>query len=267
MSQPILNTVFDNYWGNIRLIATDMDGTLTLEEKFNSNLLDTLEKLADAGIDVLIVTGRSAGWVQAIATYLPVVGVIAENGGLSYTNGTLKPQFITKIGNVDQHRQQLSQAFKLLKDKFPQIKESVDNCFRLTDWTFDVADLNQTELKEINSICQLEGYGFTYSTVQCHIKPRYQDKGIALGQVIQKYFPTLKSEQIVTIGDSPNDESLFNPKQFPISVGVANILNYRDRVQHFPRYITTKFEGEGFGELAQLVINHGQRYTAFKRRC
>ena len=59
-----------------------MDGTLTQGNKFSSNLIQTLEKLGAAEIDVLIVTGRSAGWVNAIATYLPVVGAIAENGGL-----------------------------------------------------------------------------------------------------------------------------------------------------------------------------------------
>ncbi|WP_019509180.1 HAD family hydrolase [Pleurocapsa sp. PCC 7319] len=255
---PARLTAIDNYhWGNIRLIATDMDGTLTQSEKFDSNLFKALTRLAASEVSVLIVTGRSAGWVQAIANYLPVLGAISENGGLLYWNQDPHPHLITEI-NQTQHRQQLSQVFELLKSKFPQIKESADNHFRLTDWTFDVADLNQTELEQLNHICQAEGYGFTYSTVQCHIKPLHQDKAIALNKIRQEYFPQLKPKEIVTIGDSPNDESLFNPEQFPLSVGVANIMSYSDRLQYLPKYITNKFAGEGFCELAELVINHRQ---------
>ena len=46
----------------------------------------------------------------------------------------------------------------------------------LTDWTFDVAELTTKELEEINNICWEEGWSFTYSTVQCHIKPQFQEK-------------------------------------------------------------------------------------------
>ena len=70
-----LESIDSYHWQNIRLIATDMDGTLTQGEKFDAKLLQVLTQLSAAGIDVLISTGRSAGWVQAIATYLPVVGV------------------------------------------------------------------------------------------------------------------------------------------------------------------------------------------------
>ncbi|MDJ0588675.1 MAG: HAD-IIB family hydrolase [Pleurocapsa sp. MO_226.B13] len=254
MSQAVLKPLVERNWKDIRLIASDLDGTLTQSEKFNFKLFQALTQLNTAGVDVLIVTGRSAGWVQAIATYFPIVGAIAENGGLLYWNHDPQPDLLTSL-NLAQHRQELSRVFELLQDKFPQLKESEDNRFRLTDWTFEVANLTETELERINLICQSEGYGFTYSTVQCHIKPLQQDKAIALGKVIPRYFPSLISEQIVTVGDSPNDESLFNPEQFPVSVGVANILKYRDRLQHLPAYVTNKSELAGFYELVELIIN------------
>jgi hydroxymethylpyrimidine pyrophosphatase-like HAD family hydrolase len=67
---------------NIKLIANDMDGTLTQKGKFSSGLLRLFEELERANIQVLIVTGRSAGWVSRLVNYLPVAGAIAENGGL-----------------------------------------------------------------------------------------------------------------------------------------------------------------------------------------
>jgi ribonucleotide monophosphatase NagD (HAD superfamily) len=54
-------------------VATDMDGTLTKEGKFTSLLLKNLEQLAIAKIPVLIVTGRSAGWVSAISSLMPII--------------------------------------------------------------------------------------------------------------------------------------------------------------------------------------------------
>jgi HAD superfamily hydrolase (TIGR01484 family) len=253
VSKPILKAITDNCLGDIRLLATDLDGTLTVDGKLSGDLIRVLESLKQNNIQVLIVTGRSAGWVQGIATYLPVVGAIAENGGLFWTHDS-KPKVLTKIDNLDGHRQKLQSTFQLLQDKYPQIQESEDNRFRITDWTFEIEDLNPKELERINNICRGEGWGFTYSTVQCHIKPQTQDKANALQQILQRYYPQLKPEQIITVGDSPNDESLFTPK-FPISVGVANILDYRDRLQYLPVYVTKNSEALGFIELAELVIN------------
>lgn len=258
MSQLSLEPIANRHWENIRLIASDLDGTLTQSEKFNAKLPEVLARLSDAGVNVLITTGRSAGWVQAVATYLPVVGAIAENGGLYYWNHDPQPNLIS-LGNIEQHRQELSRVFQILKDKFPQIEESADNRFRLTDWTFEVEKLSLTELEQIELVCQSEGYGFTYSTIQCHIKPTYQDKAHGLNKIIPQYFPDLQPEQIITIGDSPNDESMFNQKQFPLSVGVANVLKYRDRLKYLPAYVTSKSEVEGFCELAELVIRHNQQ--------
>jgi HAD superfamily hydrolase (TIGR01484 family) len=239
---------------NIRLIATDMDGTLTTAGKFDTKLLQTFDDLNAVGIKVLIVTGRSAGWVSGLAHYLPIVGAIAENGGMYYPSGSETGISLTAIPDLIKHRQQLAATFADLKAKFPQIQESNDNRFRITDWTFDVAELNTSELELIAHMSKNMGWGFTYSTVQCHIKPQRQDKAIALLKVLQEYFPKYPSNEVVTVGDSPNDESLFDPRYFPLSVGVANVREYVERLQHKPAYITNAAEGEGFCELANIII-------------
>ena len=246
---------------NIRLVATDMDGTVTQKSKFTSDVISALESLSNNSIDLIIVTGRSAGWVNGINYYLPIKGAIAENGGLFYNQNNQDWEFLTKIPDLTSHRQQLKQVFQLLKNQFPQIQESQDNLFRLTDWTFDINHLNLEQLQTMESMCLEMGWGFTYSTVQCHIKPLQQDKARGLKQVISKYYPQLLPEQIVTVGDSPNDESLFNSSLFPISVGVANIKHYCDRLKHQPTYITNQAEGAGFGELLKLLLSNNNYYN------
>ena len=242
----------------ISFIATDVDGTLTREGKFTTALLQALENLADRGIKVLILTGRSAGFVHALVSYLPVVGAVAENGGLFYPGDSEDIIQLNTISDYNEHRQALAAAFSKLQTRFPRIKESSDNRFRLTDWAFYAPDLTTKELTTLDNLCQDMGWGFTYSAVQCHIKPLGQEKAKALLQVLKQYFPEYQIEQVVTVGDSPNDESLFNKDYFPISVGVANVLEYSKELKYEPAYVTSAPEGEGFCELADLLLKVSQ---------
>lgn len=237
----------------IRLVATDMDGTLTQKEAFTPTLMATLERFQASGMPVLITTGRSAGWVHGVLHYLPVVLAIAENGGLYFTKENRYPTFLQPIPN--NHRQLLLQQFECLLKKYPHLKESSDNLFRLTDWTFDVTGLSLDDLQWMTDSCYANGWGFTYSTVQCHIKPLPQDKASGLTQVVAQQFPQLNHKQVLTVGDSPNDESMFDPGQFPNSVGVANVRHYLDALAHHPAFVTQAEEGKGFSELAEALFD------------
>ncbi len=235
----------------VRLVATDMDGTLTVAEKFGPGLVAALTRLAAAQIETVIVTGRSAGWVSAIAHYLPVVGAICENGGIFYQGETAR--FLVPIADVAQHRQALAAMFGQLQQRFPAIRAASDNQFRLTDWTFDVAGLSRAQLQEMAQMCQDMGWGFTYSTVQCHIKLPSQEKSNGLQNVMASVFPGIRPEQMVTVGDSPNDVSMFDRSIFPLSMGVANIANYLDQMAHHPLWIASGEGGDGFGELVDAL--------------
>jgi len=256
---PLLQIRNTSLFKNLRLIATDMDGTLTQRGKLTSTLMQSLEQLAEVGIPVLVITGRSAGWASSLAAYLPIAGAIAENGALFYGCDRDSAQFLTPVPDPIQHRQQLSQMFATLKTQFPHITPTADNAFRLVDWTFENRDLSPDDLQRLNRLCQEGGWGFTYSSIHCHIKPLQQDKATGLRQVLRSHFPHCTPNQVLAIGDSPNDESLFDPSHFQHSVGVANILDYADYLTHPPTYITTAVEGEGFCELAQLILSNCPR--------
>jgi HAD superfamily hydrolase (TIGR01484 family) len=249
---PLSAALAATLFPQVRLVGADLDRTLTINERFTPMLLQALTDLAAAQIQVVIVTGRSAGWVSAIAHYLPVYGAIAENGGIFYTAES--EQLLLPIANLTQHRQALAATFQTLQAQFPHLRASHDNQFRRTDWTFEVADLSAADLQIMAKICQSQGWSFTYSTIQCHIKLPQQSKAAGLLAVMQQDFPDYPRQQTVTIGDSPNDETLFDTATFPLSVGVANALNYRDRLLHQPAYVTNAEAGQGFCELATLLI-------------
>jgi hydroxymethylpyrimidine pyrophosphatase-like HAD family hydrolase len=254
MTLSPLNNVPLAQWQQVQLIASDMDGTLTQRGQFTAAFLETAEQLQAAGLPLLIVTGRSAGWVQSVAHYLPVAGAIAENGGLCFLPPSYKVQLLVDLPGVNRHRPALADCFALLQADWPQLVESSDNRFRLTDWTFDVAGLSPTDIEQLAQRCNHQGWDFTYSTVQCHIRPQGQDKGIALQRLLAQQYPNLSPEQVLTLGDSPNDASLFNPALFPLSCGVANLCHYRDQLPHLPSFITQQAESEGFIELAQRLL-------------
>ncbi len=254
--EPFQTAIGKTQAQKIRLIATDVDGTLTQQGKFTPKLITAIETLTQAGIEVILITGRSAGWVQALNHYLPVTGAIAENGGLFYSSKNDSPELLVSLSEISQHRQHLAEIFHSLKSQFPHLKESTDNRFRLTDWTFDVEGLSSSQLQILAEICHEKDWGFTYSTVQCHIKLKSQDKATGLLKVLSQYFPKLSTKNILTVGDSPNDESLFNPDKFPHSVGVANILHYTEYLNYKPAYVTTTEEVNGFCELAELLTKN-----------
>ena len=65
----------------LRVLAADIDDTITAGGKLPARTLELFEELEAAGLVVALVTGRSAGWAQALAGYLPGVRlVVGENG-------------------------------------------------------------------------------------------------------------------------------------------------------------------------------------------
>ena len=200
---PIQQGIINNCFQDLCLIATDMDGTLTQHGKFTANLLQACEDLSSVKIPVMIVTGRSAGWVSGLVSYLPVLGAIAENGGIFYSAGEVEPVVLSSIPDLGAHRKQLAEVYQHLQSEFPQLQESTDNRFRLTDWTFNNHQLTITQLEGLAALCHSLGWDFTYSSVQCHIKPASQNKGTSLIQVLSNYFPQYQLNNYIMIRAVP----------------------------------------------------------------
>lgn len=257
--QALSSPAFAKVRSHLRLVATDVDGTLTQNGQLTPLLLQGLQDLQTAGLTVLLVTGRSAGWVSALVEYLPVAGAIAENGGLFFAKANPTPMLLSEIPNLAGHRQALADLFAQLQARWPQLQVSTDNPYRLSDWTFDVAGLSPTDLADLAAAASTAGWGFTYSTVQCHLKPQQQSKAAALQQVLFQHFPDVALDQVLTVGDSPNDESLFDPALFPHSVGVANIQHYWSQLSHQPVYVTQAAEAQGFLELSRVLTEARSR--------
>lgn len=52
--------------GPVRALFSDVDGTMTTGERIEASTYEALEKLGEAGIPVIMVTGRPAGFGHEI---------------------------------------------------------------------------------------------------------------------------------------------------------------------------------------------------------
>jgi hydroxymethylpyrimidine pyrophosphatase-like HAD family hydrolase len=59
-------------------------------------------------------------------------------------------------------------------------------------------------------------------------------------------------EAVVFAGDSPNDAPMFT--FFPHSVGVANVLDFKDELRAAPAYVASRRGADGFVEIAAALL-------------
>src|SRR5579871_3927279 len=64
----------------VRGVLTDIDETVSTDGRLTAEAYGALEALKQAGLRVIPVTGRPAGWCDHIARFWPVDAVVGENG-------------------------------------------------------------------------------------------------------------------------------------------------------------------------------------------
>lgn len=249
----------------IDLICTDVDDTLTNDGKLLPEAYQALWNAKNAGIKVIIVTGRPAGWADQMARFWPVDGVVAENGALFfYMNKKVIPPKMEKVFSLDPSTRE--ESFKKLEvikkevlDLVPGSQVSFDQSFRFFDLAIDFAeDVPALKKEEIDKICSVfEKYGATYKVSSIHVNGWFGSfnkwDGIKLGYKTL-YGKDLEShlDNAIYCGDSPNDEPLF--EKFQWSYGVANISQFMDDLTFPPKIIGSKEGGLGFCELVDHIL-------------
>ena len=69
---------------NVKTVFTDIDDTVSSEGKLTASPYAALWRLYEHGFQVVVVTGRPAGWCDHIARFWPVHAVVGENGGFYF---------------------------------------------------------------------------------------------------------------------------------------------------------------------------------------
>lgn len=248
----------------VRVVLTDIDDTVTTEGLLTASAYEALESLQKAGFIVIPVTGRPAGWCDHIARMWPVDAIVGENGAFFF-------RYDRKLKKMQQRFWGSEAEFKANRARLDAIRDEVlasvpgtalasDQPYRIADLAIDfcedVPPLPESEVDRIVAIFEKAGAQAKVSSI--HVNGWFGDYNkLSMAKVLLEEVFGLDivrdGEAVVYAGDSPNDEPMF--AAFPLSVGVANVHEFVHRLKATPTYVTKGHSGEGFSELASVLLN------------
>ena len=248
---------------NIRGVLFDIDDTLTTEGRLTADAYAAMEALKSAGLLVLPVTGRPAGWCDHIARMWPVDGVVGENGAFYFAfdhpDKKLKKRFVKSAREREVDRKRLTLVAERILREVPGTALASDQRYReadiAIDFCEDVPALALEEVQRIQAIMKSEGLTAKISSIHVNGWLGSYDKLSTTKLFLRERFDIdldLHKAEFVFVGDSPNDQPMFG--YFPHSVGVANVKNFLDLISSRPAYVTEAVCGAGFTEFAHVIL-------------
>lgn len=241
-----------------QVIFTDVDDTLTWQGRLPAETLVALYQLKEAGIIVVPVTGGCAGWCDCIIRTWPIDYIVGENGSFYLCRsqqGHVSRHFLLPQQARLENTQRLKEVAEAFKTQFPNIPETPDQAFRLTDIAFDIgqeAHVRASEAEQAVSWLQTQGIQARKSSIHINAWLGNYDKAIGANTWLSEQ-TNLNMDNCLFIGDSANDEAMF--KHLSDTVGVANIQSVLPKLHTPPAYITTQNGGFGFVELVEHLLN------------
>lgn len=245
--------------GALRGIFSDIDDTLTHHGVVVPDAYAAVARARAAGLRVVLVTGRPAGWAEVLASVWPVDAAIAENGGVAYfkRDGRVHRMYFER-GDPTADASRLAALADDVLRSFTFARRSDDSTLRITDAAFDIGETQQLSPPQIEAIvarCRELGARTLVSSVHAHACFHRADKALMSVRVAEELWGE-SSEQVAAdyafIGDSPNDQAAF--AFFQASIGVANIARYLPQLAPPPRYVTTGVAGHGFAEAIDVLL-------------
>jgi HAD superfamily hydrolase (TIGR01484 family) len=246
----------------IRYVLMDIDDTLTTKGKLSAAAYSALWDLHGAGLIVIPITGRPAGWCDLIVREWPVDAVIGENGALVFwlEDGKGK-QFFHPNAVRNDHRV-LQRIKERAMAEVNGIRLAKDQFARLFDIALDFAEeepiLGLDAAERVKAIALEEGVVAKISSIHVNIWMGEYDKLSMAELFLQKKFGWTKSNpkngdySAMFVGDSPNDEPMF--ARFPFACGVANVKRYGALIQRPPAFVSEKESGGGFADIIQVLL-------------
>jgi hypothetical protein len=247
----------------IHTVFSDIDDTLTTHGHLTVDAYAALDALKKAGIRVVLVTGRPAGWCDHIGRMWPVDAVIGENGAFYMWHDAAARKLRTRHLLDDAARASNTERMAAVRDRIlrevPGTAIASDQFCRLydiaIDFCEDVPPLAPSDVQHIVTI--MEEAGMTAKVSSIHVNGWFGDYDkLSMAKLLcnERFGFDLEAERehCTFAGDSPNDAPLF--ASLPHSVGVANVKNFELPRGQEPAYVTQAEAGAGFAELARFLV-------------
>jgi len=248
---------------DIKVVFADIDDTLTLHGQLHGNAYQAMENIRAAGILMIPVTGRPAGWCDLIARMWPVDGVVGENGAFYFRHDPSQGKLIKRF-QMETHIRTANRALyqdigRDILAEIPGTALASDQLYREADLAIDFCEdvpaLGDDAIDGIVGIMQSRGMTAKVSSIHVNGWFGDYDKLTMTKLMMSECFDLdldAEKQHMIFVGDSPNDQPMFG--YFPHSVGVANLKQFKDRLELKPTYLTLSSGGDGFVELAELLL-------------
>lgn len=245
-------------------VFSDIDDTLTTDGRLTPQAYAAMDDLRRAGLRVILITGRPAGWCDHIARMWPVDAVIGENGAFYYWHDhaahKLKSRHLLSEAERAASTGKLATVRDQILREVPGCAVASDQFCRQYDLAIDFCeDVKPLPVSAVERIVTLmEQAGMCAKLSSIHVNGWFGDYDkLSMAHLLmrERYQLELQQERerCMFVGDSPNDAPMF--AYLPHAVGVANVTDFAQRMSALPAYITPSRGGAGFAELAQVLIN------------
>lgn len=243
-------------------VLTDIDDTLTTGGRLTAAAYAALERLAAAGLHVVPVTGRPAGWCDMVARVWPVAAVVGENGALWYAHDHATRRMRRHHAQEEAarlaNRARLEALAGAAMRAVPGSRIAADQAFRAFDIAVDFAEdagpLPIAAAERIAAVFRAGGAEAKVSSIHVNAWIGDWDKLAGLRHLFAALWQPLDAvlDRVAYLGDSPNDAPLF--AAVPLSVGVANIAPFLPGLADPPAFVTRGAGGAGFVEFADALL-------------
>ena len=248
----------------IRFVLTDIDDTLTMDGRLPSIALAAMETLQAAGIAVIPITGRPAGWCDHMARMWPITGLVGENGAFYFAYDARKRRMRRCYWKTHDERREdrrrLARLETTILKRVPGCRVSADQAYREADLAIDfcedVPPLPASAVDEIRHCFERAGARSKISSIHVNGWFGEYDKLAMTRRLFHDLFALdldVAQDEIIFVGDSPNDAPMF--AFFAHSVGVANVRRFEDRIEDLPAWITAHEGGQGFAEMVAILLD------------
>jgi HAD superfamily hydrolase (TIGR01484 family) len=243
-------------------VLFDLDDTVLDHGRLGVAALSALYRMAEAGLILVGVTGRPAGWGQVLARQWPVSGMVTENGIIALVQRERRMQVLDRASPAERaaRGQRLAELVRELSSRYPDLQPSDDMSSRLADYTFDIAESRQVDAGVVQAAMDLareRGARVVRSSIHLHLSFDGDDKAsgvLRFLQLVHGVDTTAARHRFAFIGDSENDAPCFGA--FEHTFGVANL---RGRPSLQPAYRASQAMGAGFAEIAQVILDGRSR--------
>ncbi|ACL11340.1 Phosphoglycolate phosphatase [Desulfurococcus amylolyticus 1221n] len=234
----------------VRIVFTDIDGTLTINRRsymLALKAVEALRLLVDKGVIVSLVSSNALPIVVGLSRYIGLNGpVVGESGALVYSD---------EWGIVELTNMSARDVYLDLLEKYGEyVEDSWQNRFRLYEYALKMRGKYLDRAGEIvNEMKRYvesrhEGYTLEYSGYAIHVHAKGVGKGVAVKYILDKL--GISSSEALGIGDSAMDVDFIKFLGYRAAVGGSDeeLLKYCNIVAESP-------SGFGLAEIISRVLN------------